>query len=158
MRKPVSAYTDPSELRILMANAKRLGNDAVWREAFRRICTLEGLNYEDPLHRDFEAMLTAYEELLAIKNGRNTSAARTRQKLKNKGVIQCLEDWAKSYNSTQGFAMLLENGLPELTGEAIVLKYSSRFSEKAVTMARDRLKKHGINLELSDPETGQHNK
>jgi hypothetical protein len=93
----------------------------------------------DPLHRDFYETLAAYEQLLTEKNGRTTKASRTRQKLKNKGVFQCLEDWAISKTPTEGFELPIEHGLIELTGEYLVLKYQDRFSSAAVTAARARL-------------------
>jgi hypothetical protein len=49
----IEDYTDPEKLKTMMANAKRVGNDEIWRRAFRRLCALEGLNQADPLHRDF---------------------------------------------------------------------------------------------------------
>ena len=67
MAKPISEYTDADALRRLMANAKRLHRDDIWREAFLRLCALEGGNQDDPLHRDFYATLAAYEELLTEK-------------------------------------------------------------------------------------------
>ena len=121
-------YNDITALRNLMVNAKRLGRDDVWWEAFRQICVLEGMDQTDPLHRDFYETLAAYEELLTEKNGKKTLASRTRQKLKNKGVIQCLEDWAVSLTPTEGFELLIQKGLAELTGEYLVLKYPDHFS------------------------------
>src|SRR5215467_12796988 len=100
-----------------MVNAKKLNRDDIWREAFLRLCSLEGGDHSDPLYRDFYATLAAYEELLTEKNGRTTRASRTRQKLKNKGVIQCLEDWAMAPGGTDGFNLLISLGLVELTGE-----------------------------------------
>jgi hypothetical protein len=128
----------------MMDNAKRAGDNEIWRRAFRRICTLEGLNQDDPLHRDFHETLAAYEQLLTDKNGRTTKASRTRQKLKNKGVIQCLEDWATSPAPTDGFELLITKGFHELTGEFLVLKYPSRFSSKAAETARSRLERAGV--------------
>lgn len=69
MAKPISSYTDPKQLQTLMKNAKRQGRDDVYFEAFRRKCELAGLNYDDPLERDFWSMLAAYEELGATKTG-----------------------------------------------------------------------------------------
>ena len=60
MAKAASEYTDTGALRRLMANAKRLNRDDIWREAFLRLCALEGGNQDDPLHRDFYATLAAY--------------------------------------------------------------------------------------------------
>jgi hypothetical protein len=139
MAKPISEYTDPKELRNLMANAKRLNRDDIWREAFQRLCVLGGMDQTDPLHRDFYATLAAYEELLTQKNGRTTSAAYTRRKLKNKGVVQTLEDWAVASSSTDGFNLLTQMGMLELTGEYLVTKYPDRFSEAAVAAAAARI-------------------
>lgn len=44
MVKLISEYTDPVLLRNLMMNAKRKNRDDIWREAFRRLCALEGMN------------------------------------------------------------------------------------------------------------------
>ena len=144
MRKPIEEYTDPTALRTILANAARLGDNDIWRRAFRRLCALEGLDQADPLHRDFYETLAAYEQLLTEKNGRTTKATRTRQKLKNKGVIQCLEDWAISSAPTEGFDLLIRNGLVELTGEYLVLRYPAHFSTRAVAAARARLSGLGI--------------
>ncbi len=137
--KPVSSYTDVKDLRQLMINAKRAQRDDVYWEAFRRVCELEGINHNGPLERDFYATLAAYEELLSAKNGKRTSASRTRMKLRNKGVVGCLEDWAMSNQPTDGFKTLIENGQTELTGEFLVTKYADRFSPEAVERAKARL-------------------
>ena len=72
MAKPMAGYTVAADLRTLMVNAKRLGRDDVWRDAFRRLCVLEGADQTDPLHRDFYEMLAAYEHLLSERNARAT--------------------------------------------------------------------------------------
>ncbi len=138
--KAISEYTVIAELQQVMKNAKTKNRDDVFWEAFSRVCELEGLNYSDPLHRDFYSTLKAYEELLTEKNGRTTKASRTRQKLDRKGVIQCLEDWANNATETQGFTLLVANDLIHLTGEYLVLKYKDQFSDKAISNATKRLK------------------
>ncbi len=139
MAKPISGYTDPAALRTLMTNAKRLGRDDIWREAFRKLCSLEGAEQTEPLDRDFYETLAAYEYLLSQKNGRATRASRTRLKLKSKGVIQCLEDWVTSKTPTEGYELLRANSLAEMTGESLVLKYPEQFSEAAVAAAKARM-------------------
>jgi hypothetical protein len=96
----------------------------------------------DPLRRDFAATLAAYEELLTDKNGRTTRASRTRQKVARKGVEQSLEDWAIATQPTEGFTLLMDNGLEHLTGEHLVLKYPDRFSVEAVEHAKARIEKY----------------
>lgn len=139
MSKPISSYTDPEHLRTLMQNAKRMGREDIWRQAFDQLCSLEGADKEDPLERAFYSTLAAYEQLLTQKNGRATRASRTRLKLKGKGVIACLEDWAKSKEPPESFELLVANGMVEMTGEQLVLTYPDRFSPEAVAGATARL-------------------
>ncbi|WP_292963566.1 hypothetical protein [Nitrobacter sp.] len=70
---------------------------------------------------------------------KTTRLARTRQKVARVGEIQTLKDWALSEKSTDGFAMLLERNMPELTGEAIVLRHPQHFAPEVVAAARNRL-------------------
>jgi hypothetical protein len=140
--RSIAEYNDPAQLRQLMTNAERLGNEQVYWEAFSRLCLISGRDDPDPLVRDFYSTLTAYEELLTIKNKKKTLANRTRQKLTRKGVVQCLEDWA-TQRTSEGLELLVSKGLFELTGEYLVLKYANRFSPKAVASARRKLEDFG---------------
>lgn len=139
LAKPISSYSDPEQLRTLMQNAKRMGRDDIWREAFDQLCSLEGAEKEDPLERAFYRTLAAYELLLTQKNGRATRASRTRLKLKSKGVAACLEDWAKSKEPPESFDLLVASGMVELTGEQLVLTHPDRFSAEAIAGATARL-------------------
>jgi hypothetical protein len=58
-------------------------------------------------------------------------------------VIQCLEDWAVANTPTDGFKLLINAGLIELTGEYLILKYPAHFSSKALGRARSRLEEAG---------------
>lgn len=145
MKKKVHEYTDAEELRALMVNAKRIGREDVWMQALSRLAEVEGAKQETPLEREFSATLIAYEELLTVKNGKTTRANRTKQKLKSKGLVQCLEDWALSKQPTSGFDILVKNGLKHLTGEYLVVKYADKFSSRAVESARRRLELEGGN-------------
>jgi hypothetical protein len=60
------------------------------------------------------------------------------------GEIQTLKDWALSTKSTDGFIMLLERCMPELTGEAIILRHAHQFAAEVVAAARRRLEEAGI--------------
>lgn len=42
---------------------------------------------------------------------------------------------------------MIENGMPELTAEFLVLKYPERFSNRAVEASRQRFQKHGIDIQ-----------
>lgn len=137
------------ECRRVMARAKKQNNDEFYQLVFRRLCELGGNEHDDPanpLVRDFYTTLTAYEQLLTEKNGKTTTASRTRQKIKNKGVKQSLIDWAMKVDETPGFNLLVSAGLHEFTGEYVVLRYASQFPSEVVTKARERLMQHGIPL------------
>lgn len=142
----IAKMTDPDKLRTLMDNAERLGRDDVYMDAFRRLSELEGLELSDPMDRDFYRVLNAYEQLLTEKNGRTTKANRTRQKLRRKGVEQCLIDRATGAG-TGGFDLLVEKGLPELTAENVVIKYADRFDDDVVQAAHTKLLAAGLDIE-----------
>ena len=129
------------------ARARRM--DEVYTEVFRRLCELVGNENDDPddsLVRDFYETLAAYEQLLTEKNGKNTPASRTRQKIANKGVYQSLVEWTRGKIETNGFTLLVDAGLPEYTGEYLVIRYADRFPLDVVRLARERLETHEIKL------------
>jgi hypothetical protein len=129
--------------------AKERKLDDVYNAVFRRYCALVADKHSDPsdpLVGDFYETLGAYEQLLTEKNGRTTIASRTRQKLKNKGVYQSLIEWTRGKIETNGFTLLVENGLPEYTAEYLVAKHATRFPSDVVQLAENRLQKHGISL------------
>ena len=79
------------------------------------------------------------EQLRREEAGKTLRLSRTRQKLNRVGVMKLLEDFAMHKSSTDGFDILIEHSLPELTGEAIVLRHKQHFSDIVVNAARARL-------------------
>jgi hypothetical protein len=113
------------------------------------MCQLVGAEKDDPndpLIKDFYETLAAYEQLLTEKNRRVTPAARTRQKIANKGVYQSLVEWTRGKIETNGFKLLVEAHLPEYTGEYLVVRYADRFPADVAALAKERLTSHGIAL------------
>ena len=143
MKKAISEYADKGDLSKLMVNAKRLGHDDVYNQAFRRRCELEGVDISDPLHARFWEVLAAYEGLLEEKHGRRQPAGRTRQKVARAGVEKCLIDWALDKKESDAFQMLSDRGMLELTGEYVVTQFPERFDESVVNAARARLERYG---------------
>lgn len=62
------------------------------------------------------------------------------------GAKQTLIDFATSKAPTDGFEMLIERGLPELTGEALVLKHGKSFETEVQTAAKERLENAGVDI------------
>lgn len=135
----ITRCDEPARLRQGMENAKARDRMDIYWQAFRRLCEIEGLKYEDPVERGFYSALAAHEFLLSEKKGRATKATRTRLKLKTKSVVECLEEWAVAADPSEGFEMLAETGQLELTGEYLVVKFAEHFSADAQIQARDRL-------------------
>jgi hypothetical protein len=132
-----------------MQRARERNLPEVYDAVFRRLCQLVGSDNDDPsdpLVKDFYETLAAYEQLLTEKNGKTTSASRTRQKIANKGVYQSLIEWTRGKAETNGFKLLVEAGLPEYTGEYLVVRYAERFPADIVDLARDRLASHKITV------------
>lgn len=144
-----SALKTAEDCRTVMRRARERKLDDFYNSVFRRLCELSGDFHEDPddpLTRHFYETLAAYEQLLTEKNGSNTRASRTRQKLARKGVHQSLIEWTRGKVETNGFLLLLEKGFPEYTGEFLVMRYRARFPDDVVHLAQERLEKHGIEI------------
>ncbi len=145
----VTKLASLADCRTVMRRARERNLPNVYEAVFRRMCQLVGSandDPDDPLVRDFYETLAAYEQLLTEKNNKTTPASRTRQKIANKGVHQSLIEWTRGKAETNGFKLLLDAGLPEYTGEYLVLRYGDRFPAEIVEMARNRLTSHQISL------------
>jgi hypothetical protein len=149
----IAIATDPVKLRRLRENAQRLGAIEVDDAAFKRL--LEILPEETPgsIEHDFWKTIHAFEEILRDERGKTVRLSRTRQKIDRVGVKKTLIDFATSKKPTDGFNMLIERSLPELTGEALVLKHSEHFDSAVIGAAKSRLEGAGVDLSKLWPTT-----
>ena len=143
----IDSSNDPKQLRRFIENARRMNAPDVREAAFRRL--VEILPEEDPgsVEHDFWRSIHALEQVLLEERGKTVRLSRTRQKIARVGVMQTLRDFAAKTSPTQGFEMLLERGMPELTGEAIVLRHTDLFETDVVVAARTRLEAAGVDVE-----------
>ena len=80
----VSKLNSVADRRTVMALAQK--RQDVYAAAFCRMCRIaraENDDRDDPLVRDFHETLAADQQILTEKNGRTTSASRTRKKIQN---------------------------------------------------------------------------
>ena len=142
----IAKSTDANQLRRFRENAKRMGVTVVADAAFRRL--IEVLPEEAPgsIEHDFWLTIHAFEEVLRDERGKTVRLSRTRQKIGRVGVKQTLIDFATSKAPTDGFNMLIERGLPDLTGEALVLKHSESFDSNVQIAAKQRLQDAGVDI------------
>lgn len=142
----VSQCRDLEQLRNIRNNALKRGADKLADVAFRRLVSLVPAEASGSVEHDFWQTIHAFELVLTEERGKATRLARTRQKVARVGVVQTLRDWATSSKETDGFQMLLARGMPELTGEAIVMRHGQHFDAPIVSAARARLEKAGVSL------------
>lgn len=130
---------DPDSLRQIMENARARGGTRLVDAAFRKLIEILPAEQPGTVEHDFWRSIHAFELVLSEENGKTTRLSRTRQKVKRVGVIQTLVDWAVAKQESPGFRMLIERGMPELSGEAIVLRHPEHFAAEVAEAARARL-------------------
>lgn len=147
MLKFVDTCNNPEQLRTLVKNARNRGATDLAEAAFRRLVKILPSEQPGTVEHDFWRTVHSFEEVLSEERGRTTRLSRTRQKVSRVGVRQTLIDWALSKTETEGFTMLLERGLADLAGEAIILRHQDGFDAEVVRAARARLEASGVNTE-----------
>ena len=140
----IAICDDPEKLRSWITNARKAGDNRIADAAFRRLISVLPKEKPGTVEHDFWQTIHAFEHVLSEERGKTTRLARTRQKVTRVGEVQTLKDWALSSKSTDGFTMLLERNMPELTGEAIVLRHANQFGAEVLAAANMRLVQAGV--------------
>ena len=128
--------TDVSRIRSFMANAERLGEVELVLKCKQRIFELAGGDGNSEIEKRLFQALAAYEEILLEKHGRAVKATYTKRKIRDKGVIATLTDWALYNKVTPGFEALVSQGLEDFTGEKIVIDFADEFPAEVVDAAK----------------------
>jgi hypothetical protein len=142
----IAQCDDVGKLKSLLKNARARGESALADAAFRKLISLVPSEHPGTVEHDFWQTVHAFEYLLTEEREKTTRLSRTRQKVARVGVVQTLKDWALSGKETDGFRMLLDRGMPELTGEAIVLRHPGNFDPEVLAAARQRLSDAGVDM------------
>jgi hypothetical protein len=140
----IATCDDPEKLRSWITNARKGGDKRIADAAFRRLISVLPKEQPGTVRHDFWQTIHAFEHVLSEERGKTTRLARTRQKVARVGEVQTLKDWALSSKSTDGFTMLIERNMPELTGEAIVLQHADQFGADVLAAANRRLIQAGV--------------
>ena len=136
----VHEATNLEKIRSLMINANRLGEDKLVKKCKKRIFEIAGNEGETEIEIRLFQALAAYEEILREKHNKAVRANYTKRKIKNKGAIQTLTDWALDKKVTPGFEALVSQGLEDFTGEKIVIDFAEEFPVEVVESASIKLK------------------
>lgn len=143
----ISKIDDPQQLRNTIKNARTKGVEEVAEAAFRRLVEVLPEVKRGTVEFDFWRTIAAFEEVLREERGKTVRLTRTRQKIVKVGVKQTLADFATDPHVTEGFKMLMDRQMPELTGEATIIRFADDFSPEVVSAARLRLTDAGVNVE-----------
>ncbi|MFT4793817.1 MAG: hypothetical protein ACI9ZM_001972 [Paracoccaceae bacterium] len=140
----IEVQTDPAKLRALMANARRKSVVDVYAAAFRRLTDIAPEEEPGTVEYDFWKGIAAVEQTLLEERGKAVRATRTRQMVRKHGVIGTLGKLVTAKADDDGFDQIMARDLPELTGEAVVIKHSSAFEPEIIAAARARLARAGV--------------
>ena len=133
---------DPKKLRQIAANAHRNGEEEVRRTAMLRLYEVLPSEKQGTLEYDVWQSIYALEGELSYERGKTTRLTRTRQKIVRDGEQTTVADLVLGKVS-EGFRMLVDRNLPELTFEAVALKHTDRFDERVLAAAGQRLSEAG---------------
>jgi hypothetical protein len=143
----IGKIDDPQQLRNTIKNARTKGVDEVAAAAFLRLVEILPEHKPGTVEHDFWRTIGAFEEALREARGKAVRLAKTRLKITRSGVKQALADFSTDPTSAEGFRMIMDRQLPELTGEAVILRHADDFSPEVVSAARLRLSEAGVNVE-----------
>lgn len=143
----IPTMDDAAKLRTMRLNALRLGSAQVADAVFQRLVRIVPGEKPGSVEHDFWTSIHAHEEMLTEKNGKATRMSRTRQKATKEGVVKVLEAFATAAKPADGFQMLLDRKMPELTGEAVILRHPEAFAPSVVEAARRRLAGAGVDVD-----------
>lgn len=139
----IAACEDESKLRNWIANAEREGAQEVEDAARRRLIEVRASkdvdDPNDPIVLDFWKSISALEHELSLERGKTIRLSRTRQKIGRVGVEKTLRDLTLSTQPSDGYHLLRERGMLDLSAEAVVLRYPDRFEPDVLEAARNRL-------------------
>jgi hypothetical protein len=143
----IATCSDVAKLQNWINNAVREGAADVADAARRRLIEVQAStnidNSDDPLVLDFWKSIAALEFALTEERGKTIRLSRTRQKITRVGVQKTLADLALQSTPSDGYFLLLDRCMLDLSAEAVVLRFPDRFSEDIIQAARARLEIEG---------------
>ncbi|MCP1200234.1 hypothetical protein [Notoacmeibacter sp. MSK16QG-6] len=152
----IAATDDADRLRKFRENAQKNGVDEVADCAFRVLIEIVPSETPGTLEHDFWSMVAAFEEHRRLDQDKKAPMHRTRDEVAQVGIHQTLADFATDPKPTAGFEQLLEWGMPELTGAAIILRHQSEFEPEATAAAKRRLEDASTDIEtFARPKGGR---
>jgi hypothetical protein len=133
---------EPEKLKRIAANARRLGEEEIYRVASLKLYTVLPSAEPGTLEHDVWRSIHALEGALKDERGRTTRLGRTRQKIARDGERRTVADLVRG-KASDGFRMLMDRGMVDHTFEAVALRHRALFENEVVFAATDRLRVSG---------------
>lgn len=138
--RTIEGCADPKSLRQIATNARARGEDTVARAADLRLYAILPSEAPGTLEYDVWQSIHALEGTLTTERAKTTRLGRTRQKIARVGELQTIRDLILGPKPSEGFFMLIEREMSELTFEAVALRHADRFDEAVLEAAAARLR------------------
>ena len=142
----VSNCEDADKLRNIAKNAKSAGKDALAEAAKRKLFSVMPSEAPGTLEYEVWQSIFALEDALKDERGKTVLLSRTRQKIKAQDEQRCVADLVCGKPS-DGFEMLMDRDMLDLSFEAVALRFPERFTKEVLAAARMRLE--GVGYPLS---------
>ncbi len=140
----IETSTDPERLRSIGVNARKLGEFDVARRADLKLYQVLPKEAPGTLEYDVWKSIHALEGTLTQEREKTTRLSRTRQKITAVGELETIKALVMKPKPSEGFHMLIEREMSELTFEAVVLRHPEQFDEIVLSAAKVRLIDAGI--------------
>lgn len=140
----IARCANPKSLRQIAANARSRGEFDVARAADLRLYAV--LPSEEPgsFEHDVWQSIHALEGTLTSERNKTTRLGRTRQKIRRVGEFDTIKALIMGPKPSEGFFMLVDRDMIDLTFEAVALRHPDRFSDDVLTAAKARLASAGV--------------
>jgi hypothetical protein len=138
---PIPKLKTPEECATFAENAAQRKRPDLALRAKKRAIELRAATYGATTDAERECIqaVCAYEQTLAVKNGRRQSASRTWPMLERHGIIGAVERVVARKEAAAGYNALVELGMQEYAFESVILRYPHLFSAEAVERSRARI-------------------
>ena len=145
MLKIIADCDNAKKLKQFAENAKTQQNIEVEGAARRRLYSVLPSEAPGTLENDVWQSIHALEDILTQERGKTTRLGRTRQKIGRDKEKQTVADLVTK-SATDGFRMLVDRNLIELTFEAVALRHPKDFNAEVKDIAVKRLIEIGFNV------------
>lgn len=145
--KMIAGCVDPIDLRQIAANARQKGELAVVHAADLRLYEILPSEKPGTLEHDVWRSIHALEGTLTGERDKTTRLGRTRPKIARVGEHETIKDLILGSKPSEGFFMLVERQMAELTFEAVALRHPDQFDDTVLDAAAARLRSVGMTVD-----------